>query len=71
LNAKRLLLGLMFAVFVLATIHWCYLCDEVNQQFELGHREQAVNIGYAGVGLSVLIFISLGVVGIIWLRFCR
>lgn len=70
MNVKRLLFGLMFAVFVLATIHLVYLSDEVNSKFQSGDKEQAVKLGYAGVAVTVLIFTLLGVMGIVWLKFC-
>lgn len=44
-----------FAVFVLGIAFFVYLCDLVSIQFQLGNVERAVQLGYFGEGVLVLL----------------
>ena len=69
MNAKRRLIFVLIAVvYILAIIHVCYLCDEVNSQFQLGNDGFAINLAYAGIGMTVAVGLLIGVLTLVLLR---
>jgi hypothetical protein len=71
MKGKHLLIGLMATIYVVTLVFLCYLCDMVSLLFRSGLSNQATALCYAGSHLVGLLLLLLGVLFVIWLKYCR